>query len=55
MQRNKLIKFIICSVAMHLVLISAILLYFYKHPITGGKAGTVMVGIISGEDISLLK
>ena len=52
MQRNKLIKFIIYSVAFHLVLISAILLYFYKHPITGGKAGTVMVGIISGEDIS---
>jgi len=51
MQRNKLRKFIIYSVAFHLVLISAVLLYFYKHPITGGKAGTVMVGIISGEDI----
>jgi len=52
MQRNKLKKFIICSVAFHLVLISAILIYFYKHPLTGGRAGTVMVGIVSSGDIS---
>jgi len=52
MQKNKLRKFIIYSVAFHLVLISAILIYFYKHPISGGKTGTVMVGIVSGGDVS---
>jgi len=52
MQKKKLRKFILISVAFHIVLISAILLYFYKHPLTGGKSGTVMVGIISSKDIA---
>jgi len=52
MQRNKFRNFIIYSIAFHLLLISAILLYFFKHPLTGGKSGTVMVGVISSEGIS---
>lgn len=52
MQRKKLRKFIIYSVAFHLVLISAVLFYFYKHPLDGGKSGTVMVGIVSSGDLS---
>lgn len=51
MQKKKLRKFILISVAFHIVLISAILFYFYKHPLTGGKSGTVMVGVISSKDI----
>ena len=51
MQKKKLRKFILLSVAFHIVLISAILLYFFKHPLTGGKSGTVMVGVISTKDI----
>lgn len=47
MQKNKLRKFIIYSVAFHIVLISAILFYFFKNPLTGGKTGTVMVGVIN--------
>jgi len=52
MQKKKLRKFILISVAFHIVLISAILLYFYKHPLTGGESGTVMVGIVSSKDIT---
>ncbi|MEX1000158.1 MAG: energy transducer TonB [Thermodesulfobacteriota bacterium] len=51
MQKKKLRKFILLSVAFHIVLISAILLYFFKHPLTGGKPGTVMVGVINTQDI----
>ncbi|MGB2692381.1 MAG: energy transducer TonB [Thermodesulfobacteriota bacterium] len=51
MQKKKLRKFILISVAFHIVLISAILFYFYKHPLMGGKSGTVMVGVISSKDI----
>ena len=51
MQKKKLRKFILLSVAFHIVLISAILLYFFKHPLTGGKSGTVMVSVINTQDI----
>lgn len=53
MQKNKLRKFIIYSVAFHIILISLILLYFYKNPITinSGKSGNVMVGVIKSEDL----
>jgi len=50
MQTIKLRTFIILSVAFHVVVISAIVLYFLKDPPSGGKSGTVMVGIISGQD-----
>ena len=46
MKKNKLNKYIIVSVAFHVVLISAVLLYFLMNPISGGKSGTVMVGVI---------
>ncbi len=49
MQKIKLNKFIIISVAFHVILISAVLLYFLKNPLSGGKSGTVMVGIINSE------
>jgi len=52
MQKKKLNKFILISVVFHIVVISAILIYFFKHPLTGGKSGTVMVGVISSNDIS---
>ncbi len=52
MQKKKLNKFILISVVFHVVVISAILIYFFKHPLTGGKSGTVMVGVISSNDIS---
>ena len=48
MQKTKFRKFIIVSVAFHLVVISAILLYFFYNPLPNGKSGTVMVGVISG-------
>ena len=50
MQKKKLNKFIILSVAFHVILISAVLLYFIKNPVSGGKSGTVMVGVISTGD-----
>ena len=50
MQNIKLRTFIILSVAFHVVVISAIVLYFIKEPPSGGTSGTVMVGIISGND-----
>jgi TonB family protein len=50
MQTIKLRTFIILSVAFHVVVISAIVLYFLKDSPSGGKSGTVMVGIISGHD-----
>lgn len=49
MQKNKLREFIIYSVAFHLILIGAILFYFFKNPLSGGKTGTVMVGVVSTE------
>lgn len=49
MQKKKLNRFIIISVAFHVILISAVLLYFLKNPLSGGKSGTVMVGIINNE------
>ena len=52
MQKKKLNKFILISVVFHIVVISAFLIYFFKHPLTGGKSGTVMVGIISSSDIT---
>lgn len=52
MQKKKLNKFILISVVFHIVVISAILIYFFKHPLTGGKSGAVMVGVISSNDIS---
>ncbi len=52
MQRKKLRKFIIYSLTFHLVLISAVLFYFYKHPLDGGKSGTVIVGIVSSSDLT---
>lgn len=52
MQKSNLRKFIIYSVVFHVVLISAILFYFYKHPLTGGKSGTVMVGVVDSDDIT---
>jgi len=51
MQNIKLRTFIILSIAFHVVVISAIVLYFFKNPPSGGKSGTVMVGVISGHDI----
>jgi len=48
MQTIKFRTFIILSVAFHVLVISAIVLYFLKDPPSGGKSGTVMVGIISG-------
>ena len=53
MQKNKLRKFIIYSVAFHIILISLILLYFYKNPITinSGKSGNLMIGVIKSEDL----
>ena len=50
MKKNKLNRFIVLSVAFHIILISAVLLYFYKNPLSGGKSGTVMVGVISTGD-----
>ena len=52
MQKKKLNKFILISVVFHIVVISAILIYFFKHPLTGWKSGAVMVGVISSNDIS---
>ena len=55
MKKNKINKFVILSVAFHVVLISAVLLYFIKNPLSGGKSGsegTVMVGVISNEGSS---
>ncbi len=50
MKKNKLNKFVILSLAFHVVLISAVLLYFFKYPLSGGKSATVMVGVISSDD-----
>ncbi len=50
MQKKKLNKFIILSVAFHVILISAVLLYFLKNPLSGGKSGIVKVGVISISD-----
>ncbi len=50
MQNIKLRPFIILSIAFHVVVISAIVLYFLKDPPARGLSGTVMVGIISGRD-----
>ncbi len=50
MKKYRLNKFVIISVAFHLVLISAVLLYFLKNPISGGKSGTVMIGIIGTQE-----
>ena len=50
MQTIKLRTFIILSVAFHVVVISAIVLYFFKDPPTDGRSGTVMVGIISSDN-----
>ncbi len=50
MKKKKLNKFIIISVAFHVVLISAILLYFLKNPISGGESGTVMIGVIGSQE-----
>jgi len=52
MQKNKLRKFILLSVAFHILLISTIVIYFFKYPLTGGKSGTVMVGVISSKEIA---
>ena len=51
MQKNKLNRFIILSIAFHVLLISAVLLYFLKNLLSGGKSGTVMVGIINSEGV----
>jgi outer membrane biosynthesis protein TonB len=50
MQNIKLRTFIMLSVAFHVLVISAIVLYFLKNPPSGGRSGTVMVGLISGHD-----
>lgn len=52
MQKKQLRKFILISVAFHVVLISVILLYFFRPAPTGGKFGTVMVGVISSKEIN---
>ena len=50
MQNIKLRTFIMLSIAFHVLVISAIVLYFLKNPPSGGRSGTVMVGLISGHD-----
>ncbi len=50
MRNIKLRPFMIISIAFHVAVISAIVLFFLKDPPSGGKSGTVMVGIISGQD-----
>lgn len=52
MQKKQLRKFILVSVALHVILITAILLYLFKPSQTGGKVGTVLVGIINSKDIN---
>ena len=50
MKKSKLNRFVIVSIAFHVVLISAVLLYFLKYPLSDGESAKVMVGVIGTQD-----
>ncbi|MEM7007942.1 MAG: energy transducer TonB [Thermodesulfobacteriota bacterium] len=54
MKKYKLNKFVLLSVGFHVILIAAVLLYFFRYPLSKAgsgdvRSGTVMVGLITSE------